>query len=422
MADFDKARTLLEVFKGGHYTYGLGVLWRVGEITAALGTRAALIRSGFPGSDSFVRTIAASLDAAGVDVVAEIDSPAPNAPVEDLMRITRALDDCDPNVVVSFGGGSNIDAAKAAIALHVLGGDIEDYFGTGLVTEAVNARRAAPTPHVAVQTAASSAAHLTKYSNITNLATGQKKLIVDDAIVPQAPVFDYTATFSAPRSLTADGALDGVSHSLEVLYGAVGQPGYDKIEEVAAEGIRLVVNHLPDVMENPADVQGRVALGLATDLGGYAIMLGGTNGGHLTSFSLVDVLSHGRATALMNPYYTVFFAPAIERPLRVVGRIFQDAGYTDAQVADLQGRELGEAVARAMIAFEEAIGLPTTLGEVEGFSDAHIARALEAAKNPQLKMKLQNMPVPLSPDDVDTYMGPILEAARDGDLSRIKSA
>ncbi|MCX7854256.1 MAG: hypothetical protein N2383_15925, partial [Caldilineales bacterium] len=43
------------------------------------------------------------------------------------------------------------------------------------------------TPLVAVQMAASSGAHLTKYSNITDLATAQKKLIVDEAI-PAAQV------------------------------------------------------------------------------------------------------------------------------------------------------------------------------------------------------------------------------------------
>ena len=37
----------------------------------------------------------------------------------------------------------------------------------------------------------------------------------------------------------------------------------------------------------PPGVRARTALGLATDLGGYAIMLGGTSGAHLTSFSLV---------------------------------------------------------------------------------------------------------------------------------------
>jgi alcohol dehydrogenase class IV len=420
MRDFVKARTLLEAFKGGRYVHGLGVLAKVGQVTSPLGKRAVLIRSGFPGSDGFVWTIRQSLEEAGVDILGEIDSPAPNAPIEDLLRITDGLLTAAPDVVVSFGGGSNIDAAKAAIVLNDLGGDIESYFGTGLVSKAIVARDRQLTPHVAIQTAASSAAHLTKYSNITDVATGQKKLIVDDAIVPQQPIFDYTATLSAPLSLSADGAMDGLSHSLEVLYSAAGKDNTKQIETVAAESIRLVVTYLPRVMQNPADVASREALGLATDLGGYAIMLGGTNGGHLTSFSLVDVMPHGRACALMNPYYTVFFAPAIERPLRVVGGIFRDAGYTTADIDGLQGRALGEAVAEAMIAFSAAMGLPTTLREAEGFTDAHIARALAAAKNPQLKMKLENMPVPLTADTVDEYMGAVLHAACDGDLGLIK--
>jgi hypothetical protein len=36
-------------------------------------------------------------------------------------------------------------------------------------------------------------------------------------------------------------------------------------------------------------------------------------------------------------------------------------------------------------------------------------------------MKLENMPVPLTAEMVDEYMRPVLEAARDGDLSRIKN-
>lgn len=422
MTGFAKARELLEAFKAGRYIYGLGVLGKVGAATASLGNRAALVCTRFPGSSGFVWTIRQALEEAGVVVLGEIEGPRPNAPVEDLGRITDELRDLDPDVVVSFGGGSTIDATKSAIVLHELGGEIEDYFGTGLVTAAAQRQSIDLSPHVAIQTASSSGAHLTKYSNITDLASGQKKLIVDGAVVPQQPVFDYTVTFTAPATLTADGALDGVAHSLEVLYGAVGKPDYENIEAVAAESIRLVVNHLPSVMNNPVDAEGREALGLATDLGGYAIMLGGTNGGHLTSFSLVDVMPHGRACALMNPYYTVFFAPAIQRPLKVVGGIFRDAGYTEADIEGLQGRALGEAVAEAMIAFDAAMGLPTTLREAEAFTDAHLARALAAAKNPQLKMKLENMPVPLTADRVDETMGAVLQAACDGDLSLIRSA
>ncbi len=150
-------------------------------------------------------------------------------------------------------------------------------------------------------------------------------------------------------------------------------------------------------------------------------MIGGTNGGHLTSFSLVDVLSHGRACAIMNPYYTVFFAPAIEGPLKIVGSIYQEAGLTKADIKNLKGRELGIAIAESMFELARKIGFPTCLNQVDGFTQQYIDRALAAAKNPQLKMKLQNMPVPLTADMVDEYMGPVLEAARDGDLTVIKN-
>ena len=421
MANFDKAQQLLREFKGDKYLHGMGVLSQVGGVTAQMGRQAALVRDVFPGADDFVATIEESIEASGIELVGEIDGARPNAPLEDLARISAQLTELDPDVIVSFGGGSTIDATKAGEVLRTLGGDIEDYFGVGLVTQALADSDKELTSHVAVQTASSSGAHLTKYSNITDVETGQKKLIVDDAVVPARPAFDYAVTYGAPPSLTADGALDGVSHSLEVLYGVVGNPHYAKMEEVAHESIRLVVEYLPRVMEDPKDAVGREALGLATDLGGYAIMIGGTNGGHLTSFSLVDVLSHGRACAIMNPYYTVFFAPAIQDPLKLVGKIYADAGYTETDIESLSGRALGVAVAEAMINFEKQIGFPATLSEVPGFSDAHIERALTAAKNPQLKMKLENMPVPLTADMVDEYMGPVLEAAKTGSLSIIKN-
>lgn len=421
MADFANAKQLLRDFKGDAYLNGVGVLPQVGGVTAGLGKRAALVRDVFPGSADFVARIKSSLVAAGVEIIAEIDGARPNAPREDLARITEGLRPLQSDVVVSFGGGSTIDAAKAAIVLCTLGGKIDDYFGTGLVTQALAQSGKRLTPHVAIQTAASSGAQLTKYANITDLSTGQKKLVVDDAIVPVRPVFDYAVTFGAPVSLTADGALDGVSHCLEVLLGAVGKPYYGKMYDVACEGIQLVVDYLPRVIKNPRDTKAREALGLATDLGGYAIMLGGTNGAHLTSFSLIDILSHGRACAIMNPYYVVFFAPVVTEPLQMVGGIYRQAGYSDADMSTLRGRALGVAVAQAMIEFERRIGFPGTLDEVPGFTPAHIERALAAAKDPQLKMKLENMPVPLTAELVDEYMGAVLQAATNGDLSVIKN-
>ena len=161
-------------------------------------------------------------------------------------------------------------------------------------------------------------------------------------------------------------------------------------------------------------------LGLGTDLGGYAIMIGGTSGAHLNSFSLVDVLTHGRACAVMNPYYTVFFAPAIEEKVRVVGQVFKKYGYIQADLSALKGRELGETVAQGMIELSKAIGFPTCLSAVPGIKEEHVVRCLTAAKNPQLDMKLRNMPVSLHADIVDEYMGPILRSAWSEDFTLIK--
>ncbi len=421
MTDFDRANELLLAFKGGAYLHGMDVLARVGPQARALGRTALLVADAFPGAEQHLAVIRQSLSEAGLALVGEIPGARPNAPREDLERVTQAIRAARPDLLVSFGGGSTIDVVKAADVLYTLGGGIDDYFGTGLVTKALAAQGKSLLPQVAIQTAASSGAHLTKYSNITDLATGQKKLVVDEAIVPQLPVFDYAVTLGAPASLTADGALDGISHALEVVYSAAGKPSYASVLPVALEAIRLVVKYLPGVLADPANLPGREALGLATDLGGYCIMIGGTNGAHLTSFSLVDILSHGRACGLLNPYYTVFFAPSVQDALQKIGQIYFDLGYMESDPAGLEGRALGIAVARAMIGFEEKIGFPTRLSEVPGFSEGHLTRALAAAKDPQLKMKLENMPVPLTAEMVDDYMGPILRAATTGELELIKN-
>jgi alcohol dehydrogenase len=419
--DFDKARTLLHEFKGRTYVFGNRVLSKATHAVPALGRRVALVRGTFEGSDDWVEVIRTRLSEAGVELAAEIKGARPNTPREDVDRIAAELEKASPEAVISYGGGSTIDATKAAGVLRTLGGQIDDYFGVGLVSAAL-ARAGRPLlPHLAIQTVAGSAAHLTRYANVTDLASGQKKLIVDDSIVPTLAAFDYEVTGGTPLDLTADGAFDGLSHCLEVLYGAVGQTFCAKAGRIAGACLPLILTYLPRVLANPRDTEAREALCLATDLGGYAIMVGGTSGGHLTSFSLVDILSHGRACAIMNPYYTVFFAPAIEEPLRLVGWIYRQAGWMQADPETLHGRELGMAVAEAMLVFARRVGFPTRLQDVAGFTDGHIERALTAARDPQLRSKLQNMPVPMTAETVDKHMRPILEAARDGDLSRIKS-
>jgi len=54
---------------------------------------------------------------------------------------------------------------------------------------------------------------------VTDPIAAQKKLIVDDAIIPSNPVFDYSVTKTMSSDLTIDEVMDGIAHTLEVFYG-----------------------------------------------------------------------------------------------------------------------------------------------------------------------------------------------------------
>ncbi len=431
----DQAARVLRDWKGDSYTFGEDVLEATGKYAKLYGKKAALVVTelGQAWIEKPLGRVKASLKANGV-AFDTINGARPNAPREDVYRISLQVARSRADVIVPLGGGSTIDAGKAAAVLNtyspaevieILGagiGDadsIEPYFGTGIVTTIKQKTGRAVMPVVAVETAASSGAHLTKYSNITDPVAGQKKLIIDEAIVPPASVFDYKITVDSPMSLTVDGGLDGIAHAWEVFMGATG-PSYEKTKEIAQLCMRLVVYGLQKIKKDKKDLEGRIALGLGTDLGGYSIMLGGTSGPHLGSFSLIDILSHGRACALLNPYYTVLFAPVIQSQLEGIGTIFKEVGYIKGEIKNLSGGTLGLVVAKGMLAFAKDLNFPTTLKEA-GATKEHIERMLAAAQNPQLKMKLQNMPTPMDAEkgDVDRLMKPVLEAAFTGDLSLI---
>jgi alcohol dehydrogenase len=431
---------LLKGWKEERYTFGTGAMSAAGKYAAEYGKKALVVAAqyGEPGGEwmaPILKQVTDGLDAAGVEY-GEIEPGArPNAPREDVYRIAAKIAVTQPDSVVAVGGGSTIDACKAASVLATYGGnDIEPYFGVGLVTNVAAEHGKPPLPVVAVQTASSSGAHLTKYSNITDQATGIKKLIVDEVIVPPAAVFDYSITVNTPMGLTLDGALDGIAHCWEVFMGANGKAYYEEIKNITIAATQLIVNALPAVVNDPKNEDAREALGIGTDLGGYAIMIskmnpltgdedkGGTNGGHLGSFQLINYLPHGRACAVLNPYYTVLFADAIYDQCRTIGPIFKDAGFLpkDMDLAKLSARDLAEAVAEAMIGFSMSIGFPATLEEA-GVPESQINVMIEESKNPQIKMKLQNMPTPLDAEqgEVDSKMGPTLRAAFTGDLALI---
>ena len=413
-----RAYELLREWKGEDYVFGVDCLDKVGQVVATVGRRVLLVAN-TGHMKKTVDAIIRELETSDIEIVTggPVPGAKPNSPKDDAYRITTYILQFTPDCVVAVGGGSTIDACKAAVALATLGSavtpEVDHYFGAGVISSCLKATGRTLIPLVAIQTASSSGSHLTKYANITDLYDGQKKLIVDEAVVPVRQIFDYRVTCSMPASVTIDGALDALSHTIEVFWGAK-DGNYEMLREICGTTVALVTQYAKRAVEHPDDIEAREALGLATDLGGYAIMVGGTSGGHLTSFSLVDCTTHGTACGLMNPYYAVLYSKAIQRQLVDLG------GFFGVDITGLSGRDLAVAVSKGMQDFARSIGAPTKLTDIPGFKhDVHVKRALKAAKDPSLKTKLQNMPVPMGEDDVDVYMTGVLEAACAGDISLI---
>ena len=140
MSDVTKrAYEILKEWKGDSYIFGIDVLNQVGKEAAKLGKNVLVVSNTTylkPVADAVVE----SVKAAGLSLAGDVIAPdaKPNAPREDVYRISTYILHHKPDVIIAIGGGSSIDAVKAANALATLGGsvtpEIDHYFGTSIVT------------------------------------------------------------------------------------------------------------------------------------------------------------------------------------------------------------------------------------------------------------------------------------------------
>ena len=155
--------------------------------------------------------IQALLNRYGVQVV-----PFPDVSREPTVAMVDAgaklARDVKPKLVVSVGGGSVIDCAKAVAALAVNEGSVEDYLeGVGRGLPVANA----PLPHIAIPTVSGTGAEMTKNAVIVSLEKGYKKSMRADSMIPTIALIDPLLTMTVPRPITAAGGMDAITQLFE---------------------------------------------------------------------------------------------------------------------------------------------------------------------------------------------------------------
>ncbi|MBT7292816.1 MAG: phosphonoacetaldehyde reductase [Rhodospirillaceae bacterium] len=256
-------------------------------VAQLLGARRwALITSrGWPG-----RGALADLTRLGSGPAAILDDIEPNPRVSSIVQLAQALPDID--VVVAFGGGSVLDAAKGAIALKALGNDqvaLMAHLRDGVALPA----NMDPVPLITIPTTSGTGSEVTRWGTIWG--DDEVKYSINDAkLYPAYAVLDPAVCTSMPAELTLGTALDALSHAME----AVWNKHHSALTDgMAAQAIRLIRENLAAALEHPADVEIRRRMQTAALSAGLAMATTQTALAHSISYPFTAKLGlpHGFA-------------------------------------------------------------------------------------------------------------------------------
>ena len=399
-----EAQKILKAWEPTKIHFGEGTALQVGEVVKRYGDRTLLII----GKDSIKKSgmldrVLRSLEKNSVSYK-RVEGVEPNPSKETVYRIVYHLLAGSFDSLLAVGGGSVIDAAKAAGILGtVREGEIDDYFGVGMVSKKVKRMMGL----VAVPTTSGTGSELTKFSVITDTGLHVKKLIFDMAIVPADAIVDPELTYSCESHISRVAGLDALTHLMEGYFNNVDEGVDPEANRRALIGMKLVFESLPRVLNDGQDRDARRMMSLAGTLGGSVLFYKQAGLPHLNSFSWSNVMDHGEAVAVMLPYYSAYYAPTISEKMKKVAELMSIP----------ESKNMTEDFVQGLFEFYKKVNFPLTLKEFKDFSEDLIDKAVRDAS--QNRMKLEASPRPVPPARSEEVLRTIIEGAYRGTIEKI---
>ncbi len=163
----------------------------------------------------------------------------------------EVMQNFEPDVILAFGGGSAMDAAKVMWVLY----EHPDADFDEMAMRFVDIRkRTYPFPEmgekayfIAIPTSSGTGSEVTPFAVITDETTGTKYPLADYALMPNMAIVDAERMMHQPKSLTAASGIDAMTHALEA-YASVMATDYT--DGLALEALRNIFAYLPVCYEN----------------------------------------------------------------------------------------------------------------------------------------------------------------------------
>ena len=294
---------------------------------------------------------------------------------------------------VAVGGGSVMDTAKAANLYTSYPADFLDY-----VNAPIGKGLPAPgplKPLIAIPTTAGTGSETTGVAIFDLVEMKAKTGIAHRYLKPTLGLVDPDNTRSMPSQVAASTGLDVLSHALES-YTAIPfeqrprperpqlRPAYQGSNPISdlwsLEALRLMAEHLPRAVADPADDEARGQMSLAAALAGIGFGNAGVHLPHGMSYPVA-----GMVKTYVPPGYDVDYplvphgiavivnAPAV---FRFTAAACPDRHLKAAEVlgADVRGAttaDAGRILADRIIEFMRELDMPNGLGAL-GYSTEHI--------------------------------------------------
>ena len=321
------------------------------ELSNLKGKRAVLVLGG--GSMKrfgFVDKAVAYLNKAGMDVKL-IENVEPDPSVETVMKGAAIMREFEPDWIISMGGGSPIDAAKAMWVFY-------EYPETSF--EEIIQPFSFPTLRTkakfcAIPSTSGTATEVTAFSVITDYQKGIKYPLADFNITPDVAIVDPALAETMPPKLTAHTGMDDTTHAIEAYVSTL---HCNYTDPLALWAIKLIAENLKNSYEG--DMEARKTMHDAQCLAGMAFsnaLLGIVHSmAHKTgaAFSGGHII-HGAANAMYLPKVIAYNAKVPEAAKR----------YAEiAKFLHLEGKstdELVKALIRMLRDMNDQLNIPQSI-------------------------------------------------------------
>ncbi|MEG0134912.1 MAG: iron-containing alcohol dehydrogenase [Cetobacterium sp.] len=198
---------------------------------------------------------------------------------------------CD--YIISIGGGSPQDAAKAVGILVNNGGNIRDY-------EGLFKSKNKSVPIVAINTTAGTASEVTINYVITDEVRKIKMVMIDSNSLATIAVNDPELMVKKPMGLTAATGMDALTHAIEAY---VTKGSYELSDVLALESIKLIGQSLENAVKNGDDIEARSQMAWGSYIAGLSFSNCGLGIVHSLAHQLGSEynIPHGLANAILLP-------------------------------------------------------------------------------------------------------------------------